>query len=169
MDICDLRTLYRHGLQELHGAAAQAAAVLPIVAPFVASVQLRSLVDRQAEQAAKHRLRLATVLTPHGALNLAGADPVAAALLRKAESFAAQVGDADLRDAALLSVVRLVAYHGIAVCTAASGHAKALSFLIDRHALTAMLGELRAAERDLADMEEEINQLALLVSLPAYL
>lgn len=109
------------------------------------------------------------MLTAHGALNPAGADPAAAALLHKAESFAAQVGDADLRDAALLSVLHRVAHHGIAACTAASSHAKALSLLIDRHALTAMLGELRAVERDLADMEEQINQLALTVSLPAYL
>lgn len=169
MDICDLRALYRHGLQELHGAAVQAEAVLPTVAPSVASVQLRSLVDQQAEQATKHRLRLATVLTAHGALNPAGADPAAAALMRKAESFAAQVGDADLRDAALLSVLRRVMHHGIAACTATSGHAKALSLLIERHALIAMLGELRAAERDLANMEEQINHLALTVSLPAYL
>ena len=89
--------------------------------------------------------------------------------MHKAKSFAAQVGDEDLRDAALLSVLRRVVHREIAACTAASGHAKALSLLIDRHALTAMLGELRAAERDLTDMEEEINQLALTVSLPAYL
>lgn len=89
--------------------------------------------------------------------------------MRKAESFAAQVGDADLRDAALLSVLRRVMHHGIAACTATSGHAKALSLLIERHALIAMLGELRAAERNLANMEEQINQLALTVSLPAYL
>lgn len=169
MDICDLRTLYRHGLQELHDAAAQAAAVLPIIAPLVASVQFQSLVDQQAVQAAKHQSRLATMLTAHRALNHAVVDAPAAALLHKAESFAAHVGDADLRDAALLPVLRRVAHHGIAACTAATGHAKALSLLIERHALTAMLGELRATERDLADMEEEINQLALTVSLPAYL
>ncbi len=165
----DLRALYKYELQELHDATGQTAAALPTLVSSLGSVQLRSLVDQQAAQATKHRSRLATVLTAHGVLKPTVVDPVATALLHRAESFAAQVGDADLRDAALLSVLHRVVHHGIAACTAVSSHAKVLSLLIDRHLLTVMLGELRAAERDLADMEEEINQLALLVSLPAYL
>lgn len=169
LNICDLKGLYKHGLQGLHGAAVQVAAALPALGTSAQSTQLRSLIERQAAQAMKGQLRLTTVLTIHGAFDHAVADPVVAALLQRAESFSAQVGDADLRDAALLSVLRCVAHHGVAACTVTMGHAKTLSLAIDCHTLNAMLGEARSTERDLADLEGEINQVALTVSVPAYL
>jgi ferritin-like metal-binding protein YciE len=155
LNICDLKGLYKHGLRELYSGVVQAAVVLPTLATSIESVQLRGLVEQQAAQAAKHQLRLAAVLTVHGALDYSVADPAVAALLRSAESFTAQVGDADLRDAALLSVLRRVMHYEVVACAVIVGHAKALSLAIDRHTLIAMLGEARATERDLADLEGE--------------
>jgi ferritin-like metal-binding protein YciE len=169
LNICDLSGLYRYGVQELHDAAAQTAVILPGISSSVESVGLRRLIERQALQAAKHRLQLEAVLARHGVLNHKTVDPAVTALLGKAASFAVEVGDADLRDAALLPVLRRIVHHGIVACTLVSGHARTLSLEIDRRTLVAVLEEDRAAERGLADLEHEVNQLALTVSVPAYL
>lgn len=169
MDIHDLRGLYRYGVQELHDAAARRAIMLPGILSSIASANFRRLVEQHANQAARHRLRLEALLAVHGVLNHKIADKSVIALLEKAETISAQMGDEDLRDAVLLSALRCVVHHGIVACTVVSGHARTLSLEIDRRTLIAVLEEDRVAEHDLAALEEEVNQIALMVSLPAYL
>ncbi len=143
--------------------------MLPSITSSIESSHFRCLVEQHAAQATGHRLKLEALLARHGVLNRKVADQVAIALLNKVETLAAQVGDDDLRDAVLLSVLRCVMHHGIVACTLVSGHARTLSLEIDRRTLIAVLDEDRAAERDLVALEEEVNQLALTVSVPAYL
>ncbi len=168
MDLHSLQALYRQGLQELSSSQAQFAEASPKMTVATASAQLREVIERHAAQTLMHKGRIEAFMQRHGKSHQKHADPVAVALLRKMDTLATLVGDPDLLDAALTTSLRCIKHHEIAAYAALLGYARALSFEIDRHILQVILDEKRAADRELEDLESGINQLALLVSTPAY-
>jgi ferritin-like metal-binding protein YciE len=169
MTVCDLKSLYIHGLHELWTTEAQIIEALPRMATSAGSAELRHTVERHAARTVRHKDQIETLLRRHGASRRVRADGVAPALLQKAETLLTLVGDPDLRDAALITSLRSIEHHEIASYISVAAFAKALSLEIDRHTLLAILVEERTAGRELESLEGRVNELALLVSTPAYL
>ena len=168
MDVDDLRSLYLSGLQEACDCEAQMAEELPRAAVSAGSAELRLVITRHAKQTALHGQRIEAILRRHGAGPKPGVDQVAAALIRKTGEVTSRMRDPDLRDAALIAAVRRVAHYQIAAYHAAEGYAEALRLEIDRHSLLVALQEGQSADRRLAVLQNEVNQLALLASPPCY-
>lgn len=168
MDVYSLRTLYLNGLQEFCDAEAQLASGLPAMLAPVHSAPLRLAVEGHASQTADHEKRLEAILRRRGTRPRQGHDQVAVALLRSAEKTSALLCSPDLHDAALIASLRRIKHHEIADCTTIAAYAAVLLLEIDRRTLLVILAEKRAADLELERFEGGANQLALLVSTPAY-
>ena len=168
MEVNDLRTLYLSELQEVFDCEAQTTESMPTLAASAGLAGLRSAMGQHTAQAMQRGQRVGAILRRHGTRPCPGVDQVAAALVRKARHMVSELFDQDLRDAALIAVVRRIAHHQIAAYGAAEGYAGALRLEIDRHGLLAALQEERSIDRQLASLQEEVNQLALLVGSSAH-
>lgn len=168
MEIDGLRTLYLSALQKFCEGEAQLVQGLPAVPEAGGSAQLRHTVGRHATQTAEHERRLEGILRRHGTSRRRECDPVVVALLRAAEKTSALLCSPDLHDAALIASLRRIKHHEIADCGTIAAYAAALLLEIDRRTLLEILAEKRAADTELERLEGEANQLALLVSTPAY-
>lgn len=168
MEVDSLRTLYLSDLQEFcDGEAQLAQGLLERSAPG-GSLQLRLAIECQAAQTSDHERRIEAILHRHGVSQRQGCNQVAAALLRSVEKNSALLDSPDLHDAALIGSLRRIKHHEIADCTVIAAYAGALLLEIDRRTLLGILAEKRAADLELEGLEKEANQLALLVSTPAY-
>ena len=168
MEIDSLKALYLCGLQEFCDGEAQLAQGLAAKPASGNSAQVRYAVEGHAAQTADHEKRVEDILRRHGTSRQQGCDEVAAALLRSAEKTSALLCSADLQDAALIASLRRIKHHEIADCTTIAAYAAALLLEIDRRTLLGILAEKRAADLELEGFEGAANQLALLVSIPAY-
>lgn len=168
MEIHNLKALYLNGLQEFCDEEARLAQDLPAMLASTGSAQLRPAVEGHTAQTADHGKRVAAILRRHDTSRSLGGDQVAAALLQSVERTVASLGNPDLHDAALIASLRRIKHHETAVCMTAAAYAAALLLEIDRRTLLGILAEKRVADRELESLEGEANQLALLVSTPAY-
>lgn len=168
MEVDSLKTLYLSALQEFCDGEALLAQGLPTQPASGGSAQLRHAVEGHAGQTADHEKRVEAILRRHGTSRRQGCDQVAAALLRSAEKTSAFLCSPDLQDAALIASLRRIKHHEIADCTTIAAYAAALLLEIDRRTLLGILAEKRAADLELEGFEGAANQLALLVSTPAY-
>ena len=89
-------------------------------------------------------------------------------MLTVAEQALLSTGDPDLHDAVLVAFLRRTTHHELAACRTAMARAKTLMLGLDRHSLVAILAEKTAGDAELDGIEAEVNQLALMVSTPAY-
>jgi len=168
MEVDDLRSLYLSELQEVCDCEALTTESMPSLAAAAGLAGLRSAMGQHAGQAMQRGQRVGAILHRHGTRPRPGVDQVAAALVRKASHIVSELFDQDLRDAALIAIVRRIAHHQIAAYGAAEIYAGALRLEIDRHGLLAALQEEKSTDRQLAGLQDEVNQLALLVSPPTY-
>ncbi len=142
--------------------------VMPALAASAGSAELRLVVGQHAKQMVLHGQRVKAILRRHSTSLTPGVDQVAVALVKKAGQITGGMSDPDLRDAALIAAVRRIAHHQIAAYSAAESYAEALYLEIDRHSLLATLQKKQFTDRRLAGLQNEVNQLALLVSPPPY-
>lgn len=164
MDVDDLRSLYLSELKEVCDCGAQIIEDMPTMAESAGSAGVRLLIWQHVEQTVLHGHRVEAILRRHGTCPKPGLDQVAAALVRKAGQIMDELPDPDLRDAALVAVTHRIVGHQMAACSAAEGYAEALYLEIDRHSLLAILREEKSTDRQLAGLQNEANQIALLVS-----
>lgn len=150
MDVGDLRSLYLHELQELCDCEAQVVKALPTLALSAGSAALRSAMRKHAEQTARHEQLVEVILRRHGSSPTPDIDQVATALVKKTEQVMFEVADSDLRDAALIAMIRRIEHHQFSAYSTAEGYAKALYLEIDRHSLLIILEEERIIDRRLA-------------------
>jgi len=168
MDVADLRSLYLRELQELCDCHSQMAPAFWNMATAAGSVEVRNAIAQQVEAAVLHKQRLEKILHRHGSRPKADSDDVAAAYVKRAEHVMHSTPDPDLRDAALISMLRRIGQYEAASLAIAEGYAETLYLGIDRHTLLASMREQEAADGRLAALQNEANQLALLVSTPPY-
>jgi len=164
MDVDDLRSLYLSELLETCDGEVQLVEALPLMAASAGSVQLRLIIVRHADQTMEHSRQLEAILRRHGTGLKHDVDHVAATLVGKARQIICGLSDSDLRDAALLTALRRVVQHQIAAYSAAEGYAEALLLGIDQRDLRAILHDEQSTDRRLASLQNEVMQLALLVS-----
>jgi len=139
VDIDDLRSLYMSELQELCDCEAQMIGVLPNIAISTGSAELRMAIRQQLEVTVLHQQQLAAILQRNRVSPTSGADEVMLALVKRAERLVDKLPDRDLRDAALVAVLRRIGHNQIAAYHAVEGYAKALYLEFDRHILLACL------------------------------
>ncbi len=168
MDIDDLRSLYLSDLQQLCDCEAQMIGVLPNIAISTGSAELRKAIRQQLEVTVLHQQQLAAILQRNRVSPSSGADQVMLALVQRAERIVEKLPDRDLRDAALVAMLRRIGHNQIAAYHAVEGYAKALCLEFDRHILLACLREEEVADSMLAAFQIEANELALLVSVSFY-
>ncbi len=168
MDVADLRSLYLRQLQELCDCHSQVAPALQSMATAAGSVEVQNATGQQVKAAVLHRQQLETILHRHGGHLKAGSDEVAAAFVRRAEHVICSTPDPDLRDAALISMLRRIGQYEAAGVAAVEGYAEALYLGIDRHTLLVLMREKKVSDERLAALQDDANRLALMVSTPPY-
>lgn len=138
------------------------------MATAAGSVEVRDAIAQQVEDAVLHKEWLEKILHCHGRRPEAGSDEVAAAYVKRAEHVMQSTPDPDLQGAALILMLRRIGQYEATGLAVAEGYADTLYLGIDRHTLLASMREQRAADGRLAALQNEVNQLALLVSTPSY-
>lgn len=168
MDIADLKSLYLEELQELCDCHSQMAPALLAMAAAAGSAEVKTSIGQQMEMAVLHRRRLEIVLQQHCASPKPDIDKLATAFVRRAEHIMRSAPDQDLRDAALVSLLRRIGQYEVAGFATAEGYADTLYLGIDRQTLLVCMHEHKVSDERLAAMQTEANRLALLVSTPPY-
>lgn len=168
MDISDLKSLYLRQLQELCDCHSQMVPTLENMATAAGSVEVQNAIQQQAVDVVLHRQQLETILRRHGSHLKPGSDEVATAFAKRAQHVICSIPDPDLRDTALISMLRRIVQYKAAGVAAAEGYAEALYLGIDRHTLLNLTREQKFSDERLAALHDDANRLALMVSTPHY-
>jgi len=123
MDIADLKSLYLEELRELCDCHSQMAPALLDMAAAAGSAEVKSSIGQQMEIAVLHRRRLGAILQRHCASPKPDIDKVTTAFVRRAEHIIRSAPDQDLRDAALVSLLRRIGQYEVAGFATAEGYA----------------------------------------------
>ncbi len=168
MYVFSLKELYLHDLRELLDFERQKALFLCDAPGSISLDRLLSAMQACSKQTPAYSERLEAILCRHGASRHPAMQRASMTVLTVAEQGLFSMGDPELYDAVLVTFLRRTTHHELAACRCAMARAETLMLGLDRHSLLDIFTEKTAADAELESIEAEVNQLALMVSTPAY-
>jgi len=160
MQPTDLRQLYLAELQEAQSFEEQIAETFSRLAEKASDAKLRQTFDDDISESKGHAFELSQILAAHGMDPRADDDRAMHGILAEADRWAGRIGEATVRDAALIASAQRVQHYEIAVYGSLASWAQRLGFE-EVEALQSIAEEEKAADIRLTRLaERQVNRQA---------